>query len=158
MNKFEIIDLMNYKKYGIVKKVLKRTLKMEKVTNSFFSVVLVDNNKIQEINKNYRKIDKVTDVISFAFEDNDNMLYNNIRVLGEIYICIPRMKEQAKMYGHSETREIAFLAVHGLLHLLGYDHMEKEDEKIMFGKQELVLNGFNKTQRRKSRTYKRRYS
>lgn len=148
MNKFEIIDLVKYKKYGIVKKVLKRTLKMEKVNNAFFSVVLVDEKKIQEINKEYRNIDKVTDVISFAFEDNDKRKYNDIRVLGEIYICIPRMKEQAKMYGHNETREIAFLAVHGLLHLLGYDHTKsKEEEKIMFGKQELVLNGFNKTQR-----------
>ncbi len=148
MNKFEIIDLVKYKKYGIVKKVLKRTLKMEKVNNAFFSVVLVDEKKIQEINKEYRNIDRVTDVISFAFEDNDKREYNDIRVLGEIYICIPRMKEQAKMYGHTETREIAFLAVHGLLHLLGYDHTKsKEDEEIMFGKQELVLNGFNKTQR-----------
>lgn len=148
MNKFEIIDLVKYKKYGIVKKVLKRTLKMEKVNNAFFSVVLVDEKKIQEINKEYRNIDRVTDVISFAFEDNDKREYNDIRVLGEIYICIPRMKEQAKMYGHNETREIAFLAVHGLLHLLGYDHTKsKEEEKIMFGKQELVLNGFNKTQR-----------
>ncbi len=148
MNKFEIIDLVKYKKYGIVKKVLKRTLKMEKVNNAFFSVVLVDEKKIQEINKEYRNIDRVTDVISFAFEDNDKREYNDIRVLGEIYICIPRMKEQAKMYGHNETREIAFLAVHGLLHLLGYDHTKsKEDEEIMFGKQELVLNGFNKTQR-----------
>ena len=148
MNKFEIIDLVKYKKYGIVKKVLKRTLKMEKVNNAFFSVVLVDEKKIQEINKEYRNIDRVTDVISFAFEDNDKREYNDIRVLGEIYICIPRMKEQAKMYGHNETREIAFLAVHGLLHLLGYDHTKsKEDEEIMFGKQELVLNGFNKTKR-----------
>ena len=121
---------------------------MEGVHNSFFEVILVDNNTIQKINKDYRNIDRVTDVISFAFEDNDKDLYNGIRMLGEIYICIPRMKEQAAMYGHSETREIAFLAVHGLLHLLGYDHTKsKEEEKIMFGKQELVLNGFNKTKR-----------
>ena len=121
---------------------------MEGVHNSFFEVILVDNNTIQKINKEYRNIDRVTDVISFAFEDNDKDLYNGIRMLGEIYICIPRMKEQTVMYGHSETREIAFLAVHGLLHLLGYDHTKsKEEEKIMFGKQELVLNGFNKTKR-----------
>ena len=148
MNKFKITDTINYKKYDIVKKVLKRCLKMEGVHNSFFEVILVDNNTIQKINKEYRNIDRVTDVISFAFEDNDKELYNGIRMLGEIYICIPRMKEQAVMYGHSETREIAFLAVHGLLHLLGYDHTKsKEEEKIMFGKQELVLNGFNKTKR-----------
>lgn len=148
MNKFRVTDTVNYKKYGIVKKVLKRTLKMEKVKNAYFDVILVDEKTIQRINREYRNIDRVTDVISFAFEDNDKNSYNNIRILGEIYICIPRMKEQAKMYGHNETREIAFLAVHGLLHLLGYDHtISKEEEEKMFKKQELVLNGFNKTQR-----------
>jgi len=148
MNKFEIIDEYGYKDFKILNKVLKRTLKLEKVKNAFFSVVLVDESKIQHINKNYRQIDKVTDVISFAFEDNDKKVYNNTRVLGEIFICIPRMKEQAVAYGHSENREIAFLGVHGLLHLLGYDHMVKEDEKIMFAKQELILNGFKRTKRR----------
>ena len=150
MNKFEIIDEYGYKDYSILNKVLKRTLKLEKVNNAFFSVVFVDEKKIQEINRDYRKIDKITDVISFAFEDNDKREYNKIRILGEIYICIPRMKEQAIMYGHSETRELAFLAVHGLLHLLGYDHMKKDEEEIMFGKQELILNGFNQTKRPKS--------
>ncbi|MBE6155158.1 MAG: rRNA maturation RNase YbeY [Firmicutes bacterium] len=149
MNKFEIIDEFEYQNYRFLKRVLKRTLKIESVKNSFFSVVLVDEKTIQEINKNYRKIDKVTDVISFAFEDNDKRVYNNTRILGEIYICIPRMKEQATAYGHSETRELAFLAVHGLLHLLGYDHMKKEDEGKMFAKQELILNGFKKTKREK---------
>lgn len=150
MNKFEIINEYGYDNFNIVKKVLKKTLKHEGVKKCFFSVVFVDEKKIQDINKNYRKIDKVTDVISFAFEDNDKSLYNDIRVLGEIFICIPKMKQQALDYGHSEKREIAFLAVHGLLHLLGYDHMNKEDEKIMFAKQELILNGFNETKRRKN--------
>ena len=150
MNKFEIIDEYGYQDYAILNKVLKRTLKLEKVHNAYFSVVLVDDNKIQSLNRDYRKKDSITDVISFAFEDNDKREYNNIRILGEIYICIPQMIRQAKLYGHSETREIAFLAVHGLLHLLGYDHMQKADEEIMFGKQELVLNGFNQTKRRKS--------
>ena len=150
MNKFEIINEYGYDNFNIVKKVLKKTLKHEGVKKCFFSVVFVDEKKIQDINKNYRKIDKVTDVISFAFEDNDKSLYNDIRVLGEIFICIPKMKQQALDYGHSEKREIAFLAVHGLLHLLGYDHINKEDEKIMFAKQELILNGFNETKRRKN--------
>ena len=149
MNKFEIIDEYGYKDYEILFKVLKRTLKIEKVKNAFFSVVLVNEKTIQEINKNYRNIDKVTDVISFAFEDNDKRVYNSTRILGEIYICVPRMKEQAVSYGHSEVREIAFLGVHGLLHLLGYDHMKKSDEEIMFAKQELILNGFKKTKRKK---------
>ncbi len=152
MNKFDIIDEYGYKDYKILDKVLKRTLKLEKVHNALFSVVLVDEQTIQELNRDYRKIDRVTDVISFAFEDNDKKEYNKMRILGDIYICIPRMKQQAIEYGHSETRELAFLGVHGLLHLLGYDHMEKEDEEVMFGKQELILNGFNQTKRRKSRT------
>jgi len=147
MNKFEIIDEYGYKDYKILPKVFKRTLKLEKVKNVYFSVVLVDEEKIRTINRDYRDKDRVTDVISFAFEDNDKRLYNNTRILGEIYICIPRMQDQAKEYGHSEVRELAFLGVHGLLHLLGYDHMTKEDEKIMFGKQEMILNGFNQTKR-----------
>ena len=147
MNKFEIIDEYGYKNYKILNKVLKRTLKVEKVKNAVFTVILVDEKKIQELNRDYRNIDRITDVISFAFEDNDKREYNKMRILGEIYICIPRMKQQALDYGHAETREIAFLGVHGLLHLLGYDHMKKEDEEIMFGKQELILNGFNQTKR-----------
>ena len=152
MNKFIITDEYGYEDYQILDKVLKRALKLEKVNNAYFDVILVSEETIQNINREYRGIDKITDVISFAFEDTGKKEYNNIRVLGEIYICIPRMKEQAKLYGHSEVRELSFLAVHGLLHLLGYDHMKKEDEKIMFGKQELILDGFNQTRREKSRT------
>ncbi len=127
-------------KYNYLKKVIKRTLKYEGVKNVCFSIIFVNEKEIQEINKEYRGIDKVTDVISFALEDNSNIVYNNIRVLGDIYICIPRMLEQASSYGHSLKRELSFLTVHGLLHLLGYDHMEKEDEEKMFALQELILN------------------
>ena len=127
-------------KYNYLKKIIKRTLKYEGVKNVCFSIIFVNEKEIQEINKEYRGIDKVTDVISFALEDNSNIVYNNIRVLGDIYICIPRMLEQASSYGHSLKRELSFLTVHGLLHLLGYDHMEKEDEEKMFALQELILN------------------
>lgn len=127
-------------KYNYLKKVIKRTLKYEGVKIVCFSIIFVNEKEIQEINKEYRGIDKVTDVISFALEDNSNIVYNNIRVLGDIYICIPRMLEQASSYGHSLKRELSFLTVHGLLHLLGYDHMEKEDEEKMFALQELILN------------------
>lgn len=141
MNKFEINDLYHVDfKYNYLKKVIKKTLKHEKVKNAFFSIIFVDEKEIQRINKEYRKIDKITDVISFAFEDNEDLVYNKIRVLGDIYICIPRMLEQAKSYGHSVKRELSFLTVHGLLHLLGYDHMKKEEEEVMFALQELVLN------------------
>ena len=127
-------------KYNYLKKVIKRTLKHENVKNVYFSVIFVNEKEIQEINKEYRGIDKVTDVISFALEDNSNIVYNNTRVLGDIYICIPRMLEQSSSYGHSIKRELSFLTIHGLLHLLGYDHMKKEDEEEMFALQELILN------------------
>ncbi len=78
-------------------------------------------------------------MISFAFEDSSDVSYD-FRFLGDIYICIPRMKEQALEYGHSEKRELSFLVVHGLLHLLGYDHQTEKEEKEMFSKQEVILN------------------
>ncbi len=141
MRNYEINDLYGVDfKYDYLNKVIKRTLKEENVKNAVFSIIFVDEEKIHELNKNYRGIDRVTDVISFAFEDTKDLLYNNTRVLGDIYICIPRMIEQAEEYGHSIKRELSFLTVHGLLHLLGYDHMEKEDEVEMFALQEVILN------------------
>ncbi len=138
---YKITNEYGYDKdYDYLNDVIKLTLQREKVKNANFSIVFVGNEKIQELNKNYRSIDRVTDVISFAFEDNEKVIDNSMRFLGEIFICIPRMEEQAKMYGHSEVRELAFLTVHGLLHLLGYDHQTKEEEEVMFGIQEEVLS------------------
>jgi len=148
MNDYSITNEYGYDKdYSYLDDVIERTLKHEKVKNAIFSIVFVDNEKIQYLNKNYRNIDRITDVISFAFEDNAKVVYNNVRFLGEIYVCIPRMIEQAKEYGHSETRELAFLTVHGLLHLLGYDHMNEKEEKKMFTLQEVILNEDEKTKR-----------
>ena len=140
---YSISNLFGYEKdYKYLNKIIKSTLKHEDAKNSIFSIVFVDEETIQDLNRKYRNIDKVTDVLSFAFEDIDKVEYNKCRFLGEIYICIPRMKEQAIDYGHSEDRELGFLVVHGLLHLLGYDHMNIEDEKVMFSKQELILNEY----------------
>ena len=148
MNKFVVIDEVGYKKYQFLKKIIKKTLKMENVKSSEMAIILTTDEKVHELNKKYRGIDKSTDVLSFAFEDNVKVRYNN-RQLGEIYISIPKMREQAKEYGHSEMRELAFLTVHGILHLLGYDHtLGKKEEEEMFAKQELVLNGFRKTKRK----------
>lgn len=148
MNDYSITNEYGYEKdYSYLDDVIKRCLKHEKVKNANFSIVFVDNEKIQFLNKNYRNIDRITDVISFAFEDNERIVYNNVRFLGEIYICIPRMIEQSLMYGHSEERELAFLTVHGLLHLLGYDHMNEEDEKEMFMLQEVILNEDERTKK-----------
>ena len=142
-NEFTIEDNNLYQDYDYLYGVLNATLKHEKVKNAIFSIIFVEDDEIHRINRDYRKVDRVTDVISFAFEDNEEMMYNDIRVLGDIYICSPQMKRQAISYGHSEKRELSFLAVHGLLHLLGYDHMTKEDEEEMFGLQELILDGEN---------------
>lgn len=124
-----------------IKKIIQFTLKKENVKNAECNIIFVTNEKIHEINYQYRGIDRPTDVISFALEDNQDFEMK-IRILGDIYISVEKAKEQAEAYGHSFRREISFLAVHGILHLLGYDHMEKEDEKIMFAKQEEVLNQY----------------
>lgn len=112
------------------------------------AVSFVDEDEIQSINKAYRDKDSVTDVISFALEegeDEDFEMPDAPRVLGDIIICVKRAKEQAEEYGHSFERELGFLSVHGLLHLLGYDHMNEEDEKKMFGRQDEILNAYGLT-------------
>lgn len=144
MNTYEIFNETNYNLEKETKKIyelLAFALKREKLENVEFNIIFVDSDTIHEINRNYRHVDRVTDVISFALEDNETVTLDH-RVLGDIYICVERAEEQAKEYGHSFLRELAFLSIHGLLHLLGYDHMEKEEEKIMFSKQEDILNEF----------------
>ena len=126
-----------------VKKVLEFGMKKEKLNHTSFNVIIVDNNYIHELNKNYRNIDRETDVITFALEDEDSIvLPSEERVLGDIYISIDKACSQAEEYGHSLLRELSFLAVHGFYHLLGYDHMTEEDEKVMFKKQEEVLEEY----------------
>lgn len=111
--------------------------------NRIFNIIFVDKDRIRQINNDYRNIDKVTDVISFALNDNDECNYFAEDELGDIFICIDRAIEQASDYGHTVAREVGFLAVHGYLHLCGYDHMTTEDEKIMFAKQEEILAAAN---------------
>lgn len=127
-----------------VKSVLNYAIKKEKLENVIFNVIIVDNNYIHELNRDYRHIDRETDVITFALEDEKDMVVpDGERVLGDIYISIDKAKSQAKEYGHSLLRELTFLAVHGFYHLLRYDHMTKEEEEIMFSKQEEVLHECN---------------
>ena len=141
MNSIEIINETNENiDIDDLKGVIEYALKHENVSNAIMNVIIIDNEKIHKINKEYRGIDRPTDVISFALEDDKTFVNTDFRVLGDIYISIDKVHEQAKSYGHSFRRELSFLTVHGILHLLGYDHMEKSDEKIMFGKQEEILN------------------
>ena len=138
MNEIIINDLYKYKNYDYLLDILNYTLKKLDKNNVNFSITFVGRRYIRKINREYRNINKITDVISFAFLDNHDKV--NTEMLGDIFICIPRMKKQARMYGHSEKRELSFLALHGLLHLLGYDHQELKEEKIMFSLQEEILN------------------
>lgn len=133
----EVVELDKLKKY--VKYVVKKL----KIENCEFNIIIVDNEKIQMINREYRHVDRETDVISFAFEDNMDVCYKDFRLLGDIYISIDRCYSQALEYGHSREREICFLATHGILHLLGYDHIEKEDEEVMNSLQNELLDGYD---------------
>lgn len=138
MKNYSIVDEYVYKNYDYLADLLDTTVKKLKI-DGIFSIIFVDDDKMHKMNYEYRGIDRTTDVLSFALND-DKTFKGNIDVLGDIYVSIPKMKEQAREYGHSEKRELSFLVIHGLLHLLGYDHMTKEDEKVMFGLQEEILN------------------
>ena len=124
------------------KKVLKKLSRVAKKViiapgKHYVSVIIVDNAKIWEINKEYRHIDAPTDVISFALADGLDYFPTE---MGDIFISYEKVNEQAKNYGHSVLREFTFLACHGILHLHGYDHQTPEEEKLMFAKQDESLN------------------
>lgn len=139
---FEINNLTDEKieELKYLDEVIRYTLKSENALDSELDVIIVDNEYIHKINKEYRGVDRPTDVISFALEDEPDIKLDH-RILGDIYISIDKAREQANEYGHSLKRELCFLTVHGVLHLLGYDHMKsKKDEEIMFGKQDKILN------------------
>ena len=126
-------------KFSLIKKVLLHGLAKLKIEQVEFNVIIVDNEYIHQLNRDYRHIDRETDVITFALED-DKTFNPEERILGDIYISIEKAISQSEEYGHSLDRELCFLAVHGLLHLLGYDHMEKEEEEVMFKLQGEILD------------------
>lgn len=136
-----------------IKRVLERALKHLNQPSELLemSLSIVSPEQIQELNKSFREVDKVTDVLSFPTCDNptrgaitvvceDVNPETDLVNIGDIVICMERAKEQAKEYGHSLKRELAFLSLHGLLHLLGYDHIEEEDEKQMVALQKEILD------------------
>ena len=127
--------------YKDIRKYYKKTLEVLQLQDDFdASLIIVGPAKIRSINRDYRHIDKETDVISFANIDSDDYDFLDDRInLGDIVINADRVVSQARKYGHNEKREFVFLFVHGLLHLLGYDHMEKKDEDVMFGLQERIV-------------------
>ncbi len=123
------------KEIRVIKKVFRKIK-----DKSIFNIIFVTDEEIQRINKEYRQIDRVTDVISFALNDNDELSFLNTNELGDIFISLNKAQQQALDYEHSLEREVGFLAVHGYLHLCGYDHLEKEDEEIMTQKQKEILD------------------
>ncbi len=127
------------KEWETIHKVLVHGLNKLEIDEAVFNIIIVDNNYIHRLNKEYRNIDRETDVITFALED-DKTFNPEIRILGDVYISIDKAKSQSIEYGHSLLRELCFLAVHGMLHLLGYDHMKKEEEEVMFKLQEDILD------------------
>lgn len=121
---------------------------LEVEADAELSVTIVNNARIQEINREYRQKDYATDVISFAIEDEDELfieLSGDLelpRVLGDLFLSIDKTYEQAEEYDHSFERELGFLVVHGFLHLNGYDHINEDEEKVMFVLQEEILKEF----------------
>lgn len=135
----------------IIKNVVKTVLEQEGIKHELdVYITLTNNEEIHKINKEYRNVDRPTDVLSFPmFERNeiDNLRTNKItdteEILGDIIISIPKVKEQAEEYGHSYERELAYLTTHGMLHLLGYDHMIEEEKDVMREHEEKALEKLN---------------
>jgi probable rRNA maturation factor len=136
---------------GVLLDLLQKAGKEEGISeDAELSVSFVDNDEIQALNHQYRGINKPTDVISFALEDEHEAEIKIVggdtpRMLGDIIISIPKTRAQAEEYGHSFIRELGFLTIHGFLHLLGYDHMTEEDEKVMFSRQKQILDAYGLT-------------
>ncbi len=155
MENYEIIykDIEEVKSWeDIVKKVFEECFKVEGLQYSklYITVTFTNPENIQRINKEYRNIDKPTDVLSFPMfekEELDKKVqekdFSYQDILGDIVISIPKVEEQAKEYGHSFERELAYMLVHGFYHLMGYDHIEEEDKKEMRTKEENILKTLN---------------
>lgn len=123
-----------------VEKAVLAALTHENALDRFVSVELTNDSVIHEYNREYRSVDRPTDVLSFPADEGGELLSIPDGFLGDIMISIPRAEEQGKELGHSTEREIVFLTVHGLLHLLGYDHMTEEDESIMLPVQRSIVS------------------
>ncbi len=141
----QINFILEEKNENLFHQIMEKTEKLLHLDKQYlFSVIFVDSEMIHEINKEYRGIDRTTDVISFALKDSEDQYERTEELeeeLGDIFINVDRVYLQAKEYGHSFDRELSFLFTHGLLHLLGYDHQNVEEEKIMFALQDEILYG-----------------
>ncbi len=150
MFEIQYVDIEEKKEYeDIINRVVEECFKTENLIDSkmYINIILTTSENIKEYNKKYRNIDKETDVLSFPMFEKDelnekinNKDFQTIDVLGDMIISIPKVEEQAKEYGHSFERELAYMVVHSFYHLMGYDHMVEEDKTEMRAKEENVLN------------------
>ena len=155
MYEITYLDLEENKKYEeTIKKVVEKCYEEENLTKSklIITITLTTPENIRKINKEYRNIDRATDVLSFPmFEKEEltkkikNQEFMHEDVLGDIIISIEKVKDQAKEYGHSFERELSYMVVHGFYHLIGYDHMTEEEKTEMRKKEDVILNALNIT-------------
>ena len=146
LNYLDLKENKNYEK--IIKKVLQKCFEEENLQDKklYVNVVLTNDENIRNINREHRQIDKPTDVLSFPMyekEELENLKLENEDILGDMVISIERVEEQAKEYGHSLERELAYMVVHSFYHLLGYDHIKEEDKMKMRPKEENILQKLN---------------
>lgn len=146
LNYLDLEENKNYEK--IIKKVLQKCFEEENLQDKklYVNVVLTNDENIRNINREHRQIDKPTDVLSFPMyekEELKNLKLENKDILGDMVISIERVEEQAKEYGHSFERELAYMVVHSFYHLLGYDHIKEEDKMKMRPKEENILQKLN---------------
>lgn len=134
---------------SLLKETVVKTLEFEKVDQScYVSITIVDSEEIKDLNREYRSIDKVTDVLSFpvvnllddSFTDDVGDYYEGMLILGDVILCADRAREQALDFGHTIEREFGYLTCHSILHLIGYDHEEDDDREIMRQKEEAIMN------------------
>ena len=155
MYQINYLDIKQNNDYDkVIKEVIEECFKKEELINSklFVNIILTTPEQIRILNAKYRKIDQETDVLSFPmFEkeeidkkiENQDFKYEDI--LGDMVISIPRVEKQAREYGHSFERELAYMIVHSFYHLMGYDHIKEEDKVIMRSKEEVILNNLKIT-------------
>ena len=138
------ISALNYEpeetEYEAVEKAAQAALKHENASGRTVSVVLTDNDTIHLYNREYRSVDRATDVLSFPSDEGEQLFAPPDGFLGDIMISVPKAETQGAELGHSTERELMFLTVHGVLHLLGYDHIQPDDEKIMLRAQQSIIS------------------
>ena len=144
----EFIQEITENNNEVLTEYIEEVLTMEKIESTlplYVSLLLTGNEQIQGINREFRKKDSPTDVISFAYHENEDFLVGPYDTLGDSVISLDRVGEQAKEYNHSFTREFYYVLTHGILHILGYDHIEEEDKKEMREREEEILGHFRYT-------------